>query len=385
MRVHAIDPKGAACPGRGFTVAESEPTRSAVRDTRALTSLRIVAALWVVAFHFGAGAVSHLGAPAPLQHVLNHGYLGVSFFFVLSGFILAFVYEGTLVDGTSRRHFGLARFARIYPVYALALVAILPFEPPANLGSITLAPLLLHMWMPVSAVSHLAWNDPGWTLSVEFLFYVVFALLSARLWRLRTETVAMIATLAVVVTCALDTAATSPTGFPHWLGWMPLPIVRLPEFILGACSAVLFLRAERPRAWGSAWIATFGLAVGGAAALGGSIGSRLAPVLFAGLVVASANAEGWVQRLLSHRLLVLLGGASYAVYLLQRPIHDAVVRVGGDTLTVRGGAILVIIATSVVVYRWYEEPVRRRIRRRGVRPEIAAQPALALGTSESPA
>jgi peptidoglycan/LPS O-acetylase OafA/YrhL len=86
-----------------------------------LTGLRFFAALYVVLFHqettFAAG--HHFSKP--LLTFLGHGYLAVSLFFVLSGFVLTYNYADRWSE-TRFSKFLLSRFARIYPVYALTLL-----------------------------------------------------------------------------------------------------------------------------------------------------------------------------------------------------------------------------------------------------------------------
>ncbi|HVE66393.1 MAG TPA: acyltransferase, partial [Thermoanaerobaculia bacterium] len=147
----------------------------------ALTGLRFVAAMAVVLYHvpmkpFASETATRLTA---------YGYLGVSLFFVLSGFILTYTYidphTGALRG--SVRDFWWARVARIYPVYLIALLLSLPIflifrvlvaapaaRPPALLSA-ALTPLLLQAWWPTTATQ---WNTPGWSLSVELFFYALF-------------------------------------------------------------------------------------------------------------------------------------------------------------------------------------------------------------------
>src|SRR6266853_1107259 len=88
----------------------------------ALTSLRFFAAFHVVIFHFQAMQI-FIG-PAWFQKLSSIGYVGVSFFFVLSGFILVYTYAGR---DTPARDFWRARFARIYPAFAFSLLLTGPF------------------------------------------------------------------------------------------------------------------------------------------------------------------------------------------------------------------------------------------------------------------
>ena len=112
------------------------------------------------------------------------GYVGVSFFFVLSGFILVYTYAGRNIV---LRDFWQTRFARIYPAYLFALLLTSPFwiigalkmhvpffafgERHFALTS-ALVVLLLQSWVPGAALS---WNSVSWSLSVEAFFYAGFS------------------------------------------------------------------------------------------------------------------------------------------------------------------------------------------------------------------
>src|SRR5215470_13833933 len=89
----------------------------------ALTTLRFFAALHVVLFHMRVVGVLPNG-PWWYQNFASIGFVGVNFFFFLSGFILVYTYDGPAL---SAKNFWRARFARIYPAYLLSLVAAAPF------------------------------------------------------------------------------------------------------------------------------------------------------------------------------------------------------------------------------------------------------------------
>jgi peptidoglycan/LPS O-acetylase OafA/YrhL len=150
----------------------------------AVTSFRFFAAFHVVIFHFQAMKV-YLG-PVWFQKLSSIGYVGVSFFFVLSGFILVYTYAGRPLK---LGQFWRARFARIYPAYAFSLLltgpfffyAMLKFDipffvwPKAHAKLVVALVLgLLQAWVPQAA---LAWNSVAWSLSVEAFFYLLFPFL----------------------------------------------------------------------------------------------------------------------------------------------------------------------------------------------------------------
>src|SRR6187431_2133619 len=167
----------------------------------ALTSVRAFAALEVVLLHtlFELGGNEARAIPATIAQLLTRGDFAVSFFFVLSGFILAYTYCDDKNElKTTPWTFWRARFARIYPLYFLGFLMDGPRVIPlfvgsaaslagavAKIGVAGLAYLtLLQAWHPRVTYT---WNTPGWTLSVEAFFYAVFPLLLrvTKGWKLR--------------------------------------------------------------------------------------------------------------------------------------------------------------------------------------------------------
>src|SRR5215831_11263584 len=95
--------------------------RPATAKIEALTSIRFFAAISVVFFHVGYMALAEWNAP--LATVTSYGYAAVGLFYTLSGFVLAHTYLGRQTD---LRAFYVARFARVYPLYLVALILAFP-------------------------------------------------------------------------------------------------------------------------------------------------------------------------------------------------------------------------------------------------------------------
>src|SRR5580692_3103684 len=141
----------------------------------ALTGLRCFAAINIVLFHFSNP--QWFGWLAP---VVNAGYASVSFFILLSGFVLAYNYAGRAREGKlDRVRFWKARFTRLYPIYLLSLLMSWKMVGPEHAGhshgmfwtGMVLTPLLLQGWIPELATFL---NTPAWTMSAESFYYVLF-------------------------------------------------------------------------------------------------------------------------------------------------------------------------------------------------------------------
>jgi peptidoglycan/LPS O-acetylase OafA/YrhL len=362
---------------------------------RALTGLRFLAAFQVLAYH-----MLPLPATTPgwLRALVGNGYVGVGLFFVLSGFVLTYTYHDALRDGTAtRRDFLVARVARLYPVYLLALLFALPplFWLLARKGS-AFDPWWLARILGVNAGLLQAWNPrmacvvncPAWSLSAEVFFYAAFLLVlpvMAR-WGVRRLLVAAACAWALSLVAPVLYLALRPDGAapatPHAFGtWLYVvkfnPLLRFPEFLIGVAAGRLFLleRRARPRLHAVVEVAAAAL-VAGVLVAGGRIpflllhNGLLAPA-FALLVYALARGAGPVSRVLSTSALTRLGEASFALYILHIPLAAWMAR-AYPALGVRTPAqpwsfaiyASVGVGLSLLVFRWVEEPARRALRRR---------------------
>ena len=152
--------------------ASSAPSAGRKPPLPALTGIRTLLAGNIVLFHF---TPPHTGLADPF---IRNGYVFVGFFFLLSGYVLAYNYEERALT-LNIRAFWTARFARLYPVYVLALLLSAPMlaaewsvHTHADFWrGMVLTPLLLQAWSPSLATF---WNTVGWTLSAEVLLYAAF-------------------------------------------------------------------------------------------------------------------------------------------------------------------------------------------------------------------
>lgn len=342
--------------------------RDDIRNLDALTSLRFFAAISVLFYHSGSSfARSASGMPGVLVNMLGHGWLGVPFFFILSGFILAHVYAGKGLTPRSSRPFFAARFARIYPVYLLSLLLMAPFGPPMDWSRDWQQFLMVQSW-PVDGDAR-QWNLPAWSLSVEASFYLAFPIVLPLLDRLPSGRIAVLFAanglllLAIWLNMGIPGAGVPPHEL---LQQTPLPLLRLPEFLNGLLLGLLFRNhgGSVPRPALYAVIAAILLA----AALPRSFFSHVIAILAFGplIFLIAANGErGWAGRLLNNRLLVFLGGASYAIYLLQVPVLyalQAMLPAGQDTLR-RAIYAPLLVTVAAATFAWFEDPARRALRR----------------------
>lgn len=355
-----------------------------------LTTLRFFAAAEVVIYH----APNHAELPTDfIRGVFSAGYEAVTFFFILSGFVLTYVYTGSSERdylNASARTFWRARFARIAPAYYLALILALPaFLYGAAVARIipvhllvlglVLVPLFMQAWWPPAAF---LWNGPAWSLSVEFFFYAIFPVLARLTNRLPRDSLLVFA-FALVVVMALGRAAMpSPQAFgtnaDAWRNFQAyFPLFHLPQFILGMALGRRFLfgPAVAPRlhaamlyAGLAALVALFGfrsILPPWAAWLRTDVGLA---VLF-GLIIYGGAGVGSRGAILASPALVLLGEASYAMYILHSPIlfwwtwlTSKVMGVKFPFVVDLGLSLALVLGASLLTYLYVETPLRRWLR-----------------------
>jgi peptidoglycan/LPS O-acetylase OafA/YrhL len=352
----------------------------------ALTGIRILAAVAVFLSHI-AGSTGSASVPGS-GHVwtfMAAGYNGVTLFFVLSGFVLAWNYTDRLTPLSRRAvwSFTVARFARIYPMYLVALaVALVPILLTTGVGwDLGLHIFALQAWNSDVAVVT-GYNGPGWSISVEFFLYACFPLLIVAMARIRRSaralSVVAVSCLLVMFVLAWWFTATGRAEWPsseagsahRWL--YLIPVTRLGDFVVGIAMAML-AQAQRPRAW----IASVAQAV----AVVGFVALMAWPALLftawswdvaymlpAALLLwgLASGPRTVLARALGTRLMVLLGEASFAFYLLHVPMLH-LLAVHEDSLLGRlvrtGAQFVVILLAAVIAHLLIERPAQRWLRR----------------------
>jgi peptidoglycan/LPS O-acetylase OafA/YrhL len=326
----------------------------------ALTGLRFFLALWVMLHHLtGHGQMleaAALALPGPVYELIRGGYMAVTTFFVLSGFVLARSYAETRWDARGLLRYGVGRVARVYPVYLLSLVVVAPFiavDGTSGKGPLLAAHgLLVQGWMGSLPVN---WNTPAWSLSCEMFFYLVFPVAAVGILRMGWKGAAV----AAAATCVL-TRVMLACGVPDPVK----PLIHLSDFLMGIAAARIF---EYARGRAGAWIYLPAF-VASAALLarpqmlpqGVDLNSALRP-LNAALLIGLALGGGAPARALSSRVIVYLGKSSYAMYILHVPILWWFLRWHGTSAALY---IAMVIAVSAVVYGLFEEPANRWLRGR---------------------
>jgi len=352
--------------------SQSSPLTRHRRTLPALTGVRFLAAFYVVLFHGLPWLRERYVLPAALQTFLGNGYLAVNLFFILSGFILAYTYDGQIAGKSNRLRFWEARFARIYPVYFLSLVLAFWFERGLSFGTRAAVILMVQAWNPRTPKLTGAWNYPAWTLSVEAFFYLCFPFLLPWMSRKSGRVLFWMMGLLLIICVVVHTPIQGLGDLDRsslLTNIVPLPLLRIPEFLLGMVIGLKLLRNEATgQNVGSpsrVYIAVLGALLILSLPLG--VWVSLVTVPFAVLVYELAIGGSVLAKSLSARFMVLLGSASYAVYLLQFPVRSwtrVIFSHFPEKLAHLGTPLtpLILVLFSILVFKLWEEPCRRALR-----------------------
>ncbi len=341
-----------------------------------LTTLRFFAASWVLLFHLRL----HFGTTQTLvlERFLQAGPLAMTFFFVLSGFILVVASEGK-EPWQDYAGYAWRRLARIYPIY-LAYLALFwlvigfagelgnkPLRAATILGFADLT--LTNAWFPQAFLGSFG-RDGSWSLSAEVFFYALFPLilLHARQMSDRGLAITLRWCVVLAVVGPLFGRYLPPQGLVPETVYYSLPIFRLPEFAAGVFYAVGVIRdpsrlpsGRKAILWFLGLLAYVCLVAQSLPYAGNDF--VLIPALLVIFGYFLRSDAGPVGRLLSARPMVFLGEISFGIYLMQiftinlykQPGHGAG-WMGGPI-----GCFAMTIVLAAVAHVIVEKPARRWI------------------------
>lgn len=296
----------------------------------ALTSLRFFAALFVFFSHLHfLKTTPNAGVSTLYSNVLYEGYLGVTFFFVLSGFILSYAHAGKKINRSNYAGYLSSRIARIYPAHILVLILYVMFlirpEPDGTLAYFVnlLFNVTLTQAFSPEAKTYFSFNAPTWSLSVEMFFYLLFPLFTL----LRSRVLVLVA--GVVILGKLVLAEVLPEPLHHFTMYIFAPL-RLADFLAGILLYRLFNGLKPLSAGQATALQALSLALlAGFIALSPGVSAAhrfdlyyLPPLAL--IIFAFAYQKGSLARAISTRPLIYLGKASFAFYL----VHQSSIMIG---------------------------------------------------------
>jgi peptidoglycan/LPS O-acetylase OafA/YrhL len=336
-----------------------------------LDAFRFIAALGIVLHHCATyadvmGWHSHVTAFDNLR-------LCVDFFFALSGFVLMHAHASAIATGGDYLRFLQKRLARIYPLHALMVIVFVVLaltvagKPIASRIAPVLDPaaalpnlMLLHSF---GVTQTLSLDFPSWSISAEWFLYLLFPTLAAFVICIGPRG-AMVTAIAFALALALTRNALGMRDWTH--ATFDFGMLRaLPSFVAGMAVCVIVERAPRLRL---AWMWVYGAGLVLIALMLSPAPAALSIAAFPAFIALVALAErGGAPTFLARSPFPELGDASYSVYLLHALLMllaaEAIDAVGMKGLqglvALTAATIALTIPLALVVFRFYEVPMRR--------------------------
>jgi peptidoglycan/LPS O-acetylase OafA/YrhL len=312
----------------------------------------------------------------------QRSYLMVDLFFLLSGFIMRYVYGSEELSKNSYIQFIFKRIVRVYPLHLACLFGILVINvllywlyqssgrmpekfwiDPHSWRDFVTQLFLVHSFLSTEP----GWNIPSWSISAELFSYFLFPVLALGL---RRHALLATATFFIFVACYYIFTAFTTGSLDITHGSAPLRC--LAGFTLGMLlqGHSHFVRHLSHHLLSTLQVISLGLI---ATFLATKVNDTLIILPFSVLVLTTAYDKGLMARAFSLKPLQFLGDISYSVYLTHVPVMTllypifiyAAERVGLDQMTTRAIWLVIFVSAVLIIstgtYKWIENPARRRL------------------------
>ncbi|MGI4738384.1 MAG: acyltransferase family protein [Janthinobacterium lividum] len=346
-------------------------------ELKSLTGLRFLAALYVFVFHLDMPMRTPLTyLPWRVEAVIQQGRLGVTVFFVLSGFLLTYRHF-TDFDSSDFKgvgyylNFVYKRLVRVYPVFIVGFFVCLGISfgqgTLPHFPILLLSASLLQTYFPSVAMQ---WYDMGtWSVANEMFFYLLFPLALPLLLRIqrRSTLVRLLAALALVGTALGALSLLRPDLLRYQLAYS-FPPSRFPEFVAGMLGGLLLFRFRwRAPVWlavGLGSLTVVYLAVAGPLLASTLVHNWLViPTLVVLLNVLSQPRQSPLFKWVGSGPMVYLGRISYSFYIAQHPLVfllDPLIKSGqldSHDWRIAPVALLVNLAGAVLLHELVEKKI----------------------------
>lgn len=344
-----------------------------------LTSLRMLAALGVFVSHLGILSQSSISQFNVAAKYFFNGYVGVTFFYILSGFIINYSFSKHMEDGKfSNKDFIVYRLARLFPVHIVSLICVLlifgytkNFEA-TNKEALIYNALLLQSFIP-SSDYYFSFNSVSWSISCEMFFYVSFCLLV----KFKSRILATILLSVLIVNVYFLIYPPFNISL-HWLFYIN-PFFRIGDFIIGVLICRIFLQKKlnpRPTACNLMEVGsllflavTVYIATNYVSYMNVKYDIIYIPCM-AMIVIAFAFDGGFISKILSNKYLILLGEASFSFYMFHWMIVSKLIEIMNPDKNVFSSVIIYVasclmlsIVISIISFKCVEMPSNKLLRK----------------------
>ncbi len=340
-----------------------------------LTFTRFLAALLIVVFHFGSGSI-HFTNPYT-QFIFKQANVGVSYFFMLSGFVMIIAYHKKIkIDFVD---YIRNRFARIYPVYLLAIFLLFILSVVSknlDVSNFFLNIFMIQAWIPGKA---LVFNVAAWSLAVELFFYMVFPFLFNHFYsKFKLKKLIIPIILFWIVSQIIFHYVVYQDDF---LGWfydkediMYHPVFHLNEFLVGNLAGLFFIKKSKYLKnydWHIIGVITMVL-LALKYPIGLNFHNGFLAILFIPLILLLSLNKVAITQLFNKKIFMFLGEISFGIYILQFIVWQYIsdYRLNKylgldkveDFVFCFFLRLFILIGLSAFSYLYIETPIRNKIR-----------------------
>lgn len=345
-----------------------------------LDSLRFFAASYTIFFHYWSFSGNDI-----LNNFVSHGHISVSFFFILSGYVLSYSYHHEKFSHLNQfLKFIRNRLYRLAPLYYLSLILSLPlYFKHLEKISLTILDHIIVIFSHLSFTQALipsskflsVWNIHTWSLSVEAYLYILCPLIL--IW-VNNKAKTNLIRFFFIITC-INTSIYFYYFFnPNFIQIIPNNFAPLYTglFAVGIIAAKYYIRFKEKLSsyskllfWGSTLLLTVLFILD----LEKSFYNALNPIINISflLLILGASDENNSTRFLSHKVLKKLGESSYAMYILQAPIKILTQQIYSKVLGFENmtgwiynlTVYLSIVVVSLFITNYYDKFFRNILKR----------------------
>jgi len=340
-----------------------------------ITFTRFIAAISIVIFHCGKD--SFLFNNKYVSFIFEQANLGVSYFFILSGFVMIIAYGNQVkVDFFD---YIKNRLARIYPIYFIAILIILAISlfQNINIENLLLNLFMIQSWLPEKA---LTLNFPGWSLSVEMFFYIIFPFLFNNIFsksKFKTISVSIIL-FWLISQIIFHLIVYQILKIPYFSirDMNYNPILHLNEFLVGNLAGIYFIKKVKdnkknylPFIFATLLVLILFLKF----PFGLNFQNGFLAIVFIPLILLISLSNDKVTNLFTKKIFVFLGEISFGIYILHIPVWIVFsdyrmekylgLNKESDFTTSFLIRLLILFVISCVSYVYIEKPLRNIIKK----------------------
>lgn len=356
-----------------------------------ITSLRGIAAIFIVIHHYSTYLIPDINQiTSAYTPFISKNYIWVDFFFILSGFILAYIYNFKFevqVEKKDYLKYLSARFARIYPLHLFMLICFLflisaeymyfqfiPFEGAGGqqllpfTGTESISTFFINLFLLQTFINGTYWNQPAWSISAEWIVYIFLPFLLPLVYRFKWAGKISLVILSFCILFMLNksnsTLDMTPTlSFFRCICEATVGIVLYDIYKNNFFNNILSNNSATNLIFGASFLTLFF-----------EISHLITIAIFTLLILSAAyNQE---NSFLSNKYLIYMGTISYSIYMthwfIQTVLQKASKLITGNSFSdnfslsqspvVLLFCIIFVILTSVITYKIIEDPFRKWLR-----------------------